>query len=238
MLQHTLPLVVFFQICVWDIQHSQDYNNKIAVNYTCILNFKMLPWQLSVVIGNWALNIRAYGTHCKVCFSQISVDCKWPYRWFMQDSYLCLWWPTTVMAKTKNLTAKTKYLTAKPKTSWQKQTTSRQKQKPHGKTKDLTAKPNTSQQKPNTSRQKQIPTAKLKLFCYFVFAMRFLVLRWQLWATISVTNQSRNKKQVFEDNKICSVGSKTATHWKLALVVSLLWKINHQPKGDSLISNR
>ena len=72
--------------------------------------------------------------------------------------------------------AKTKNLTAKPKTSWQKQTTSRQNQKPHGKTKHLTAKPNTLQQKPNTSWQKQIPMAKLKLFSYFVFAMRFLVL--------------------------------------------------------------
>ena len=149
----------------------------------------------------------------------------------MQDSYLCLWWPTTVMAKTKNLTAKTKYLTAKTKTSWQKQTTPQQKQKPHGKTKDLTAKPITSQQKPNTSQQKQIPMAKLKLFWYFVFAMRFLVLPWQLWATISATHRSQNRKQVFEDNKICSVGSKTAAHWKLALVVSLLWKINLSQKG-------
>ena len=144
----------------------------------------------------------------------------------MQDSYFCLWWPTTVMAKTKNLTWK-------PKTSWQKQTTSRQNQKPHGKTKHLTAKPNTLQQKPNTSWQKQIPMAKLKLFSYFVFAMRFLVLPWQLWATISATHQSQNRKQVFEDtgNKICSVGSKTAAHWKLTLVVSLLWKINLSQKG-------
>ena len=114
--------------------------------------------------------------------------------------------------ETKNLTAKTKYLTAKPKTSRQKQNTSRQnrnltaktktsrqkqntsqQQHPHGKTKDLTAKPNTSHQKPNTSRQKQIPTAKPKLFCFcceafgwFGFAVRFLVLPWQLWATIKV----------------------------------------------------
>ena len=126
---------------------------------------------------------------------------------------------------------KTENLTAKAKTSRQNQNTPRQNQKPHGKTKDLTAKPNTSQQKPNTSQQKQIPMANLKLFCYFVLAMRFLVLPWQLWATISATHQSKNKQEVFEDNKICSVGSKTAAHWKLALVVSLLWKINLSQKG-------
>ena len=126
---------------------------------------------------------------------------------------------------------KNKIAHSKTKNLMAKATTSRQKQKPHGKTKDLMAKPNTSQQKPNTSRQKQIPMANLKLFCYFVLAMRFLVLPWQLWATICATHQSKNKKEVFEDNKICSVGSKTAAHWKLSLVVCLLWKINLSQKG-------
>lgn len=60
MLQHTLPLaVVFFSnMCMRYIQHSQDYNNKIEVNYTRVLNVN-LPWQLSVIIGNWALDIWA-----------------------------------------------------------------------------------------------------------------------------------------------------------------------------------
>ena len=117
----------------------------------------------------------------------------------MSCSYVCiigkhtrcyLRWPTTVTAKPKTSLQKPNSLTAKPKTSRQKQNTSRQNQNPHGKIKDLTAKPNTSQQKPNTSRQKQIPTAKPKLFCFcceaFGFAVRFLVLPWQLWATIKV----------------------------------------------------
>lgn len=54
MWQHTLPLaVVFFfsNMCMRYIQHSQDYNNKIEVNYTRVLNVN-LPWQLSVIIGN------------------------------------------------------------------------------------------------------------------------------------------------------------------------------------------
>lgn len=53
MWQHTLPLAVvfFFQISMRYIQHSQDYNNKIEVNYTRVLNVN-LPWQLSVIIGN------------------------------------------------------------------------------------------------------------------------------------------------------------------------------------------
>lgn len=61
MWQHTLPLaVVFFfsNMCMRYIQHSQDYNNKIEVNYTRVLNVN-LPWQLSVIIGNWALDIWA-----------------------------------------------------------------------------------------------------------------------------------------------------------------------------------
>ena len=48
---------------------------------------------------------------------------------------------------------------------------------PHAKTKNLMAKTNYLTTKAKTSQQKQIPTEKLKLFCYFVFAMRFLVLR-------------------------------------------------------------
>ena len=55
----TISCCFFFSnMCMRYIQHSQDYNNKIEVNYTCVLNFN-LPWQLSVVIGNWALDIWA-----------------------------------------------------------------------------------------------------------------------------------------------------------------------------------
>ena len=83
--------------------------------------------------------------------------------------------------KTKYFTAKTKYLTAKPKTS-------RQKQKPHGKTKNLTAKPKTSRQNQILHSKNQIPHGKSKYprqnQSYFVFAVRFQVLPWQLWATV------------------------------------------------------
>ena len=74
-----------------------------------------------------------------------------------------------------NCHGKTKNLTAKPKTS-------RQKQKPHGKTKNLTAKSKYLTTKPKTSRKNQRPHGKK----YFVFAVRFLVLPWQLWATIQL----------------------------------------------------
>ena len=128
----------------------------------------------------------------------------------VRTNWVWLRWPTTVTAKpkssrqkqdiilhgkTENLTAKTKNTSRqnrKPQKTMQKphgktKNLTAKTKKPHGKTKDLTAKPNTSQQKPNTSRQKQIPTAKPKLFCFccevFVFAVRFLVLPWQFWAT-------------------------------------------------------
>ena len=110
--------------------------------------------------------------------------------------------------KTKNLAAKTKYLTAKPKISRQNHKPNGKNKIPHDKTKNLTAKPNTSQQKqntsrqnrkphgknknrttkPKTSRQKQKTSRKPKYFTanqsYFVFAVRFLVLPWHLWATV------------------------------------------------------
>ena len=107
-----------------------------------------------------------------------------------------LWWPTTV--------------TAKPNTSRQKQNTSRQNQKPHGKnkiphgkTKNLTAKTKYLTAKPKTSRQNQILHSKNKIalvlpwvfaffhsiwFCreVFGFAVRFLVLPWQLYGTVYI----------------------------------------------------
>ena len=53
----TISCCFFFSnMCMRYIQHSQDYNNKIEVNYTRVLNVN-LPWQLSVLIGNWALDI-------------------------------------------------------------------------------------------------------------------------------------------------------------------------------------
>ena len=121
------------------------------------------------------------------------------------DPKICgLRWPTTV-------TAKTKYLTAKPKTSRQKQNTSLQNQNPHGKTtwphgktKYFTAKTKYLSAKANThGKSKAILFLlwSILFFCcevfgfavsrevfgfavrYFVFAVRFLVLPWQLWAT-------------------------------------------------------
>lgn len=48
----TISCCFFFSnMCMRHIQHSQDYNNKIEVNYTRVLNVN-LPWQLSVIIGN------------------------------------------------------------------------------------------------------------------------------------------------------------------------------------------
>ena len=89
-------------------------------------------------------------------------------------TYFCgyLWWPTTV--------------TVKPKTS-------RQKQKHHGKTKNLTAKTKYLTAKPNASQQKQNSFGFAVGICFcrevfgfcsevFDFAVRFLVLPWQLWA--------------------------------------------------------
>ena len=90
--------------------------------------------------------------------------------------------------KTKNLTAKTKYLTAKPKTSRQKQKPHGKNKIPHDKTKTLTAKPKTSRQNQILHSKNQIPHGKSKYprqnQSYFVFAVRFLVLPWQLWATV------------------------------------------------------
>ena len=92
--------------------------------------------------------------------------------------------------KTENLTAKTKYLTTKPKPS-------RQNQRPHGKTKYFTAKTKYLTAKANTHGKTKailflLWSINLFLpwgfwFCrdVFVFAVRFLVLPWQLWATIS-----------------------------------------------------
>ena len=90
--------------------------------------------------------------------------------------------------KTENLTAKTKYLTTKPKPS-------RQNQRPHGKTKYFTAKTKYLTAKANThGKTKAILLLLWSIwFCrevfdfavrYFVFAVRFLVLLWQLWATV------------------------------------------------------
>ena len=102
--------------------------------------------------------------------------------------------------KTKNLTAKTKYLTAKTKYLTTKPKTSRQNQRPHGKTK-YTAK---TMQIPHGHEANTHGKTKAILlllwsiwFCrevfgfavrYFVFAVRFLVLPWQLWATIPNAN--------------------------------------------------
>ena len=105
-------------------------------------------------------------------------------------------WPTTVAAKPKtSRQPKTKYLTAKPKTS-------RQKQKPHGKTKYFTAKTKYLTAKANTHGKTKAILLLLwsiwfcrevfcfcrEVFCFcrevFGFAVRFLVLPWQLWATI------------------------------------------------------
>ena len=103
----------------------------------------------------------------------------------VSDYCINLRWPTTV--------------TTKPKTSRQKQNTSRQNQKPHDKTKDLTAKANTQ------GKTKAILLLLWSIwFCrevfdfavrYFVFAVRFLVLLWQLWATI--INSLQGAKRVY-----------------------------------------
>ena len=226
MWQHTLPLAVvfFFQICVWDIYNILKITIiklKLIIHvYLTLICLGNYQWSLE--IGHWI-------------FGHKELTAR-----FVLDKFL-----STISDHTDDSCRTHTSAYGGPQLSWQKPKTARQKQNssqqnqkphdknnlPHDKTKNLTAKPNTSQQKPNTSQQKQIPMANLKLFCYFVLAMRFLVLPWQLWATISATHQSQNKKEVFEDNKICSVGSKTAAHWKLALVVCLLWKINLSQKG-------
>ena len=83
---------------------------------------------------------------------------------------------------------KNKNLTAKPKTSLQNQ-------RPHGKTKYFTAKTKYLTAKANThGKTKAILLLLWSIwFCrevfdfavrYFVFAVRFLVLLWQLWATV------------------------------------------------------
>ena len=88
-------------------------------------------------------------------------------------------------AKNKNLT----------KTSQQKQNTSQQNQKPHSKTKDLTAKTKYLTAKANTHGKTKAILLLLwsiwfcrEVFCFcrevFGFAVMFLFLPWQLWATI------------------------------------------------------
>ena len=84
--------------------------------------------------------------------------------------------------KTKTLMAKTKYLTTKPKTS-------RQNQRPHGKTKYFTAKTMLTAKANTHGKTKAILFLLWSIwFCrdVFVFAVRFLVLQWQLWATIPI----------------------------------------------------
>ena len=87
-----------------------------------------------------------------------------------------------------NWHGKTKSFTAKTKTSRQKQNTSRQNQKSHGKNKIPHGQPKTSRQ-----NQKLHNKHKIALFLpwgfrfcrdVFVFTVRFLVLPWQLWATV------------------------------------------------------
>ena len=120
---------------------------------------------------------------------------------FSLPSIIIVRWPTTVTAKpktsrqkqkhhgkTNNLTAKTKYLTAKPKTS-------RQNQIPHSKNKIGLVLPWVF---PFAVRYLVFAVKYLDLswgllfcpevFCFcrevFGFAVRFLVLPWQLWATV------------------------------------------------------
>ena len=114
-------------------------------------------------------------------------------------------WPRTVTTKPKTSRqiqntsrqnrkphAKNKNLT---KTSRQKQNTSQQNQKPHSKTKDLTAKTKYLTAKANTHGKTKAILLLLwsiwfcrEVFCFcrevFGFAVMFLFLPWQLWATI------------------------------------------------------
>ena len=94
-----------------------------------------------------------------------------------------------------NWHGKTKSFTAKSKTSRQNQKPHGKNKIPHGKTKNRTAKTKYLTAKPKTSRQNQKLHNKNKIalflpwgfrFCrdVFVFTVRFLVLPWQLWATV------------------------------------------------------
>ena len=108
-----------------------------------------------------------------------------------------LWWPTTVTAKPKTSRQKQNSSRQNQKISRQKQNSSRQNQKPHGKnkiphckTKNLTAKPNTSHSK------NKIALVLPWVFAFFHsiwfsrevfgFAVRFLVLPWQLYGTVYI----------------------------------------------------
>ena len=125
----------------------------------------------------------------------------------MTSFKVSIWWPRTVTTKPKTSSrqiqntsrqnqqphAKNKNFT---KTSRQKQNTSQQNQKPHSKTKDLTAKTKYPMAKANTHSKTKAILLLLwstwfchEVFCFcrevFGFAMMFLFLPWQLWATIS-----------------------------------------------------
>ena len=104
-----------------------------------------------------------------------------------------------------NCHSKTKNLTAKTKTSRQNQKPHGENKIPHGKTKNLTAKPNTSQQKQNSfgSAVGICFCREVFGFCcdVFGFAVRFLVLPWQLWATVQ-TCSVRNSKLLLYPSSI------------------------------------
>ena len=142
--------------------------------------------------------------------------------------------------KTKNLMAKTKYLTAKPKTSRQKQKPHGKTKNLTAKTKYLTTKPKTSRQNQILHSKNQIPVPHSKskyprqnkaillllwgilflpwgfLFCLdvFVFAMKFLVLPWQLWATID--HYQTCKSHESHDCRTCLTLSRVG-NWLLTL---------------------
>ena len=134
-----------------------------------------------------------------------------------------LWWPTTVTAKpktsrqrqkhhgkNKNLTAKTKTSRQNQKPHRQKQNTSQQNQILHSKSKIALGLPWVF-----AFAMRYLFFAVGICFChevfvfavrffgfavtYFVFAMRFLVLPWQLWATVVVRRQCLQFCNYFTD---------------------------------------
>ena len=130
--------------------------------------------------GGWIYS-SLFCTSLRKCQQAIQNHCCWEDE---KGEYYLIMVAHNCQGKTKNVTAKTK--------------PSRQKQKPHGKTKipngktkNLTAKTKYLMAKPKTVRFLVLLWGILFLpwsfwFCceVFVFAVRFLVLLWQLWATV------------------------------------------------------
>ena len=137
--------------------------------------------------------------------------------------------------KTKNLTGNTKYLTAKLKTSRQKQNTSQQNQKPHSETKDLTAKTKYLTAKANTHGKTKaiLPLLWSTWFCYevfcfcrevFGFAVMFLFLLWQLWATIFQRYKIPTRKTL----KVVKKSSEISNCLFSVTMSVLLWELHEK----------